>query len=126
MSAGRYDITLESGATFDLPLSWVDANSTPVNLTGYSAEMQVREAPRSAIVLRFSSDLSSGGFIFLSGDAENFSDGENGNLRLFMTSANTSNLSRFSGRYDLELTSPGGYTTRLLEGQFRIEPEITA
>lgn len=125
MSAGRYDIVLEGGATFDLPISWLDANNTPVDMTGYTAHMQVRESPRSAVTLEFTSNLSTSGFIFLAGPPERREDGANGNLRLFMTSANTTGLNQFSGRYDLELTSSGGYTTRLLEGQFRIESEIT-
>lgn len=125
MSAGRYDITLEAGATFDLPIRWTDAAGNPVSLSGYSAHMQIREAPASAVILHFSSDLTQRGFITLNGSPENLSDGANGNLRITMSSANTSGLPRFSGRYDLELTSPAGYTTRLLEGQFRIEPEIT-
>ncbi len=125
MSAGRYDITLEAGATFDLPIRWTDSGGTPVNLSGYTAQMQVREAPGSPIVLNFTSDLSSSGFIFLAGPPERREDGANGNVRIFMTSANTSGLNRFAGRYDLEFHNADGYTTRLLEGQFRIEPEIT-
>jgi hypothetical protein len=126
MSAGRYDITLEGGATFDLPIRWTDSSGTPVSLVGYSAHMQVREAPGSTVRLEFTSNLTSSGFIFLAGPAERREDGANGNLRIFMSSANTSGLGRFSGRYDLELHNSEGYTTRLLEGQFRIEPEITA
>jgi hypothetical protein len=34
-------------------------------------------------------------------------------------------MPRFAGRYDLELRDGAGYVIRLLEGQFRIEPEIT-
>lgn len=125
MSAGRYDITLEAGATFDLPLRWTDSGGTPVNLSNYSAHMQVREAPGSPVVLNFTSDLSSSGFIFLAGPPERREDGANGNVRIFMTAANTSSLSSFAGRYDLLLTDIGESTIRLLEGQFRIEPSIT-
>ena len=42
-----------------------------------------------------------------------------------MTAANSAALPRFAGRYDLELSDSSGYTIRLLEGQFRVEPEIT-
>ncbi len=125
MAAGRYDITLEQGATFDLPLRYRAPSGTPVNLTGYSAKMQVREAPASAVFVEFNSALTANGFIWLTGSAENREDGANGNLRIFMTAANSAALPRFAGRYDLELRDSAGYVTRLLEGQFRVEPEIT-
>jgi hypothetical protein len=125
MSAGRYDIVLEQGATFDLPLRYLDSVGTPVNLTGYSARMQVREAPDSVLLVEFNSALTANGAIFMNGAAEDRSDGANGNIRVFMSAANTSALPRFSGRYDLELVDSSSYTIRLLEGQFRVEPEIT-
>jgi hypothetical protein len=125
MSAGRYDIILEQGATFDLPLRYLDSLGTPVNLTGYSARMQVREAPAAVLLVEFNSSYSANGTIFLSGAAEDRSDGANGNIRVFMSAANSAALPRFSGRYDLELSDTTGYVVRLLEGQFRVEPEIT-
>jgi hypothetical protein len=124
MSAGRYDIVLEQGATFDLPLRYEDS-AGGVNLSGYSARMQVREAPASALLVEFNSSLTANGAILLSGAAEDREDGANGNLRVFMSAANSAALPRFSGRYDLELSDSTGYVIRLLEGQFRVEPEIT-
>ncbi len=125
MAAGRYDIVLEQGATFDLPLHYRTPNGTSVDLTGYTARMQVRETPASAVFVEFNSALTANGFILMSGLAADREDGVNGNVRVFMTAANTAALPRFGGRYDLELHDSTGYVTRLLEGQFRVEPEIT-
>ena len=124
MSAGRYDIVLEQGATFDLPLRYEDS-AGGVDLSGYSARMQVREAPASPLLVEFNSELTANGAIFLSGAAEDREDGANGNLRVFMSAANSAALPRFAGRYDLEIEDSSGYVIRLLEGQFRVEPEIT-
>lgn len=125
MAAGRYDITLEQGATFDLPLRYRTPAGVPVDLTGYTARMQVREAPTSAVFVEFNSSLTANGFILMSGSVADREDGANGNVRIYMTAANSAALARFSGRYDLELHDSAGYVTRLLEGQFKVEPEIT-
>jgi hypothetical protein len=125
MSAGRYDIVLEQGATFDLPLRYKSPSGAGVDLSGYSARMQVREAPDAVLLVEFNSELTSNGAILMSGATEDREDGANGNLRIFMSAANSAALPRFSGRYDLEISDATGYTVRLLEGQFRVEPEIT-
>ena len=126
MSAGRYDIIMEQGATFDLPLRYKDSTGAAVDLSDYSASMQVRESAQSSTVLvEFTSNLSSNGFIFMSGPSEDREDSANGNLRIYMTSANSAAVPALRGRYDLELTDSTGYTIRLLEGQFEVEAEIT-
>ena len=125
MKAGRYDIVLEQGATFDLPVNYSDSTGQPINLSSYSARLQAREAPHTQVLVEFSSSLDSNGFILMGGSAEDREDGENGNVRVYMTAANTSSIAAFRGRYDLELSDGTGYTIRLLEGQFEVEPEIT-
>ena len=42
MAAAKLDIYIEQGATFTLGLVWKDANTDPIDLTGYTARMQLR------------------------------------------------------------------------------------
>lgn len=43
MTAGSYDITIEQGATFELHIIYETGSpAVPVNLTGWTARMQVR------------------------------------------------------------------------------------
>ena len=48
MAAGRYLLTIEQGATTDLLLEYKDSNGNPVDLSGYTARMQIRPSVDSS------------------------------------------------------------------------------
>lgn len=113
---GILDLNCYQGANFDYTLLW-QTNGTAVNLTGFTARMQVRESydAGTAIV-----SLTSGTGITLGGTA--------GTIGLSMTAAQTALLDgtpQTQTIYDLELVSAAGYVTRLVEGNFFINPEVT-
>lgn len=122
---GRYDIITQSGVTYDLPISYRDVAGTPINLTGYTARMQIRELPNFPILVEFNTALTANGFIFLNGPAEEREDGANGNLRLFMTAANSANITPLVARYQLNITDSEGYVTPIIEGRFEIQGSVT-
>lgn len=101
------------GANFDYALTW-NTNGTAVNLTGYSARMQVREAYESLSPVL---SLTSGSGITLGGTA--------GSIILEANATTTAALEAGQYVYDLELVTSGGYVTRLLEGNFTVDPEVT-
>jgi hypothetical protein len=112
------DIVIFQGATFDQTLFYETGEpSTPVNLTTppYTAKMQIRSKPESkAIILELS---TSNGRIFLNDTT--------GSIRLFISSENTASLSVCDKAvYDLELYN-GSVTTRILQGNVIISPEVT-
>lgn len=49
MTPGRYNITVVNGTTFTLAPIW-NIDNLAVNLTGYSADMQVRDVSNNLIV----------------------------------------------------------------------------
>ncbi len=114
-SPGRLDMSCYQGASFDYTLTW-QTGGTPVNLSGYSARMQVRDGydGGSAIV-----NLTSGTGITLGGTA--------GTIVVALTATETAAIDATpSGQYvyDLELVS-GLTVTRLVEGNFLVSPEVT-
>lgn len=115
MPAGRYDMTCEQGTTFRQTLRWLDESDTPVDLTGYTAAMQVRASHKAATTWL---DLSStnGDIVIVP---------EDGELQITVVAIDTAALAPGTGVYDLELTSPGGIVTRLIEGKFTVTPEVT-
>ena len=49
MNAGRYNITIINGTTFTLAPIW-QVDNLPVDLTGYTADMQVRDVSNNLVV----------------------------------------------------------------------------
>lgn len=101
------------GASFDYSLTW-RTNGTAVNLTGYSARMQVRESYDSGTAVV---SITAGTGITLGGTA--------GSIILELGPTTTAGVPSGQYVYDLELITSGGYVTRLLEGNFTVDPEVT-
>lgn len=87
----------------------------PLDLTGYTARMQVRPSVGSATVLI---DLSTdaGGIVI---------DAANGIIERRLEASATAALTWSLGVYDLELTAPDGFTVRLATGRVTVSPEVT-
>lgn len=116
MVAANHDITIEQGATFQLSLIWKQSTGTPVNLTGYTARMQVRRKYTSETPLL--SFTTENGAIVLGGAA--------GTITVTGMATLTDDLpAPAPGVYDLELVSPSGIVTRLVQGGAFITPEVT-
>lgn len=110
-----FNITINQGATFELTITWKDSAGTAINLTGYTARMQVRETYSSSSTIV---SLTNGSGITLGGAA--------GTIAILISATTTAALTApFSGVYDLELVSAGGVVTRLLQGAATVTPEVT-
>jgi hypothetical protein len=114
MAATTYDILLEQGATFSQVITYKD-NGVAVNLTGYTARMQVRATLESASTLV--ELTTANGRIALGGTA--------GTITLTISATDTAALTSGRGVYDLELVSGSGIVTRLLQGVATISRNVT-
>lgn len=119
MAASTYDFigdnAFEQGATLNRRFIWKDANGVAINLTGYTARMQIRQNVKATAVLL---DLNTAnGGIVLGGAA--------GTIDLAATAAAMAALTWKNGVYDLELVSPTGVVTRFLTGSVELSPEVT-
>jgi hypothetical protein len=112
ITPGRYNITAYQGATYGLSLNW-SIGGTAVDLTNYTAAMQVREAYNaSAPVL----SLTNGSGITLGGTA--------GTIDISVSASTMGSIVAGQYLYDLELNS-GSAITRLVQGNFSVEAEVT-
>lgn len=115
MAAATYDFDIEQGATLLKPIVWKDSTGSPVNLTGYTAKMQVRKSVSSQEVLLEMSTVN--GKLQLTPST--------GTITMVFSAATTAAIDWRSGKYDLELTSADGTVTRLIEGEITVSREIT-
>lgn len=115
MAAGSYNVLIEAGATFSLTVTYTDAGGTPINLTGYTARMQIRDA-RADAVAALELNTTNGRIVIT---------GATGLLTLSIAAVDTALLDMRSGVYDLIITSAGGVVTRLLEGFVTVSAAIT-
>jgi hypothetical protein len=110
-----FNITINQGATFELTITWKDSAGTAIDLTGYTARMQVRETYSSTTPIV---SLTNGAGITLGGAA--------GTIAIVISATTTAALAApFSGVYDLEIVSAGGVVTRLVQGTATVSAEVT-
>lgn len=127
MTAAAYNFTIEQGSTFDvtLTLHQADLASAVVNLTGYSARMQIRKtigtggAPELEL-------LSSTAGAVPGTVAKIVLGGAAGTIRIFIPDTITAAFTAWtSAVYDLELVRSDGTVARLIQGSVSLSPEVT-
>lgn len=109
----KLNLVCYQGASFDYQLTWL-LNDEPVDLTNYSARMQVRPSHASTAIAL---SLTSGTGITLGGTA--------GTIFIEATPEQTASLTANEYVYDLEMVAAGGAVTRLVQGEFEVDPEVT-
>jgi hypothetical protein len=115
MTPGRYNIKVYQGSTFSLAPQW-KIDGEYVNVTGYSANMVVRNSPTSSTSII---TLSSNNGRIVIGTT-------NGKFTLNITAGDTTALAAGQYVYDLEVTNTAGIVTRLLEGGFTVYEGVTS
>ena len=113
MAAAAYNFEIEQGATFSRTFTWKDDAGVAINITGYTARLQIRTAFESSSTIL---SLTSSSGITLGGSA--------GTIVVSVSATDTAALDPGSYVYDLELVN-GATVTRLLAGYVEITPEVT-
>jgi hypothetical protein len=85
-----------------------------VDITGYTARMQLRSLPNDSVAVL---TLTQASGITI--------DGPTGTLAVRATAAQTAAISAGPYYYDLEITSPTGVKTRIVQGELNVNAEVT-
>lgn len=104
--------TVENPAS-GLYLQGGDALSA-VDITGYTARMQLRSLPNDTVAVLTLTETS--GITI---------DGPSGTLAVRATAAQTGAIIAGPYYYDLEITSPTGVKTRIVQGELNVNAEVT-
>ena len=113
MTPGKVNFLCPQGSTFNRLLTY-KIDDVPINLTGYSSRLQVRETHYSDDII---TSLTSGNGITLGGSA--------GTIDILISASETTNFNSGNFVYDLEIESLNGTVNRLIEGSFIVTPEVT-
>jgi hypothetical protein len=108
--AARVDMVIDQGTTFSTVVTVTNDNGDVVNLTGYTANAQIRAHHTSSSITKT--------FAIANG-------GTNGQLTLSLNYANTAAIT--SGRYvyDVEVTSGSDVRSRVVEGIVTVNANVT-
>lgn len=113
MTAGTYNFVIEEGATFVRTLQFADG-AAPLDLTGYTAKLQVRADYETPVLLELS---TTNGRITIYGAL--------GQVVWELTDEEAVALFWVQAIYDFFMTTPGGEAKKFLRGTVGFERRVT-
>jgi len=108
------DFEIDQYASFQTSITWREDDGSVIDLTGYSAKMDIREGYGGELILSLTSDDDSIDIIE-----------EEGKLAFYFTPEQTADFDFVRAYYDVVVTSPTGFATRIIEGVFELNKGIT-
>ena len=115
--AAVYNTTIDQGADWYINFTYQQPAGTPVNITGYSAALQIRTSPLAKTTVLSLTSLIAGGITIT---------GATGLLACRATAAQTTLIAPGRYVYDIEITAPStGVVTRICEGTINVSPQVT-
>lgn len=122
MSATKQNLVIEKGATY-APAAFVfkDSAGNPIDLTNYTAKLEMRETPYDTAFLKASSEV-----VPPAGFTKYITLGTtNGNVAVVLPATVTDLFKADTAFYDIELTSGAGVVTRFMQGRVHLSRSIT-
>jgi hypothetical protein len=113
--AGQKNFEVDQNATFTFIVEYKDNNNLPIDLTGATAKMQVRDT-KGGTKLAFSLTSPSGGIVI---------DPTNGKLTIKITPTQTNKLFYPKSSYDIMITDSNANKIKLLEGFMTLSRSVT-
>ena len=110
----KHNFTVQQNATFGSDIIYKDASDVVVDLTDYTAEMDIRYGNKGGkLAIQLDTETETGGITFY-----------NGEIQIRMTAEQTLSLKAQPCYYDL-LLEKNGSVWRILEGKFNVLEGVT-
>ena len=110
MAAIPVNLVIDKGAHFDTSFYITNQDGTPLDMSGYIGEATMKKSYSATTKVPFT--LS-------------FVDRTLGHVQIALTSSESDALNRRRYVYDILLTSPNGYKTRVIEGLAEVNPGVS-
>lgn len=104
------NIFIDQGADYSNIITVGSTTGAPLNLTGYTTASQIRKSYGSSIAYNFTASIF---------------NATEGKVRIQLSSNASRAIPPGRYLYDVEITSPSGTKTRVVEGIVTVTPEIT-
>jgi hypothetical protein len=114
INTSETNYTITQGDSFILPISYTDSNNNPIDLTGYTAKIEVRDKPGGKIVCA----------VGTIGNGITISTPTNGEILINLTPTMTKNFVLPRSAYQVQITSSDQTATTILSGWFIVNPGV--
>lgn len=104
------NLFVDAGSDYSNIIAVSATTGQALNLTGYTVASQMRKSYSSSTAYNFTASIY---------------DAINGKVRLQLNSTQSSAIPAGRWLYDVEITSPSGTKTRVVEGIVTVTPQIT-
>jgi hypothetical protein len=113
MAAATHNVIIDQGADWRVDVIYKDPAGVPINLSNYTAQLQLRTSYDAASAAL---NLTSSSGITITANA--------GRLAIHATATQTNALVAGDYVYDLEINL-SGFITRLIQGRAIVRPQVT-
>jgi hypothetical protein len=104
------NLYVDAGSTYSNIITVSASNGQALDLTGYTVASQMRKSYGSSTVYNFTSSIYNAAL---------------GKVRLQLTDIQSQTIPAGRWLYDVEIRSPSGAVTRVVEGIVTVNPQIT-
>lgn len=104
------NIYIDAGSSYSNTITVTQPNGAPLDLTGYTVASQMRKSYNSSTAFNLNATIYSA---------------SEGKVKLLLSPQQSEDISPGRWLYDLEITSPSGVRTRVVEGIATVSAQIT-